>query len=36
MVLEYNNYYIIIWQILGLAFIFYITYLIIRFLRSRR
>lgn len=31
-----TNYFIIIWQILGLAFLFYMTYLIIRFLRSKR
>ena len=34
--IEITNYFLLIWQILGLAFIFYITYLIIRFLRSRR
>jgi hypothetical protein len=34
--IELTNYFLLIWQILGLAFIFYITYLIIRFLRSRR
>jgi hypothetical protein len=36
MVVNVSNYFIIIWQILGLAFLFYMTYLIIRFLRSKR
>jgi hypothetical protein len=31
-----TNYSIIIWQIFGLAFLLYMTYLIIRFLRSKR
>jgi hypothetical protein len=36
MVVNVTNYSLIIWQILGLAFLFYMTYLIIRFLRSKR
>jgi beta-lactamase regulating signal transducer with metallopeptidase domain len=36
MVVKVTNYFLIIWQILGLAFLFYMTYLIIRFLRSKR
>lgn len=36
MVIEVTNYFLINWQILGLAFLFYITYLIIKFLRSKR
>lgn len=31
-----TNYSLMIWQILGLAFLIYITYLIIKFLRSKR
>ena len=36
MVVKVTYYFLIIWQILGLAFLFYMTYLIIRFLRSKR
>ena len=36
MVVKVTNYFLIIWQILGLAFLFYMNYLIIRFLRSKR